>query len=282
MRIETASSHGVHLHKVLSEDAQEVRLYASPRNAPQGARHRRALRQTLRGRAHQALEGLVHRTSYARNTSTRSGSALVGSKLKAAASPSTTTSNSTPTTPHNAPRPCASLAARSPSSMMTHPGVYLPAQQSNRLGRNHPVAHLLHPHRPRGGVPLTEIRTRSTPDLSPQADSRRRASVHHRDRLSARQVLRRRLRESGETASWTTLRRILEGQQRVTATFRRADGRTLHVRSATRAEARSAGDLRCLGRRLRSGRDPQEHRVEDRWRALVVPLARFRQRNCLM
>ena len=27
MRIETASSHGVHLHKVLSEDAQEVRLY---------------------------------------------------------------------------------------------------------------------------------------------------------------------------------------------------------------------------------------------------------------
>ena len=48
------------------------------------------------------------------------------------------------------------------------------------------------------------------------------------------QVIRRRLRESGETASWTTLRRILEGQQRVTATFRRADGRTLHVRKATR------------------------------------------------
>ena len=27
VRIETASSHGVHLHKVLSEDGQEVRLY---------------------------------------------------------------------------------------------------------------------------------------------------------------------------------------------------------------------------------------------------------------
>ena len=35
-------------------------------------------------------------------------------------------------------------------------------------------------------VPLAEIRTRSTPDLSPQADSRRRASVYHRDRLSTR------------------------------------------------------------------------------------------------
>ena len=33
-----------------------------------------------------------------------------------------------------------------------------------------------------------------------------------------------------------TLRRILEGHQRITATFRRADGRTLHVRKATRAE----------------------------------------------
>ena len=51
------------------------------------------------------------------------------------------------------------------------------------------------------------------------------------------QVIRRRLRESGETASWTTLRRVLEGQQRITATFRRSDGRTLHVRKATRAEA---------------------------------------------
>ena len=50
------------------------------------------------------------------------------------------------------------------------------------------------------------------------------------------QVIRTRLRQTGENSSWTTLRRILEGQQRITATFRRADGRTLHVRKATRAE----------------------------------------------
>ena len=50
------------------------------------------------------------------------------------------------------------------------------------------------------------------------------------------QVIRRRLRQTGETASWDTLRQSLEGHQRLTATFRRADGRTLHVRKATRAE----------------------------------------------
>ena len=32
------------------------------------------------------------------------------------------------------------------------------------------------------------------------------------------QVIRTRLRQTGEKASWTTLRRILEGQQRITAT----------------------------------------------------------------
>ena len=51
------------------------------------------------------------------------------------------------------------------------------------------------------------------------------------------QTIRTRLAEHGENASWTTLRRILEGQQRVTASFRRKDGRTLHVRKATRASS---------------------------------------------
>ena len=50
------------------------------------------------------------------------------------------------------------------------------------------------------------------------------------------QVIRKRLKQRGNSSSWTTLRRILEGQQRVTVTFRRGDGRTLHVRKATRAE----------------------------------------------
>ncbi len=45
------------------------------------------------------------------------------------------------------------------------------------------------------------------------------------------------LEGSGATASWTTLRRRLAGQRRVTAVFRQADGRMLHARKATRAES---------------------------------------------
>ena len=61
------------------------------------------------------------------------------------------------------------------------------------------------------------------------------------------QVLRTRLRQAGENSSWTTLRRTLEAQQRITATFRRADGRTLHVRKATRAEPPQQAIYDALG-----------------------------------
>ncbi len=61
------------------------------------------------------------------------------------------------------------------------------------------------------------------------------------------QTIRRRLGEKGEGESWASLRAILEGQQRVTATFRRKDGRTLHVRKATRAEPEQQKIFRALG-----------------------------------
>lgn len=65
------------------------------------------------------------------------------------------------------------------------------------------------------------------------------------------QVIRKRLAERGEgscrTASWTALRRTLGGRQRVTATFKRADGRTVHIRKATRAEPNQQAILHALG-----------------------------------
>ena len=65
------------------------------------------------------------------------------------------------------------------------------------------------------------------------------------------QVIRTRLAECGDgpvrTADWTTLKRILGGRQRVTATFKRADGRTLHVRQATRPEPQQKAILDALG-----------------------------------
>ncbi len=50
------------------------------------------------------------------------------------------------------------------------------------------------------------------------------------------QAIRRKLVAKGDHLSWSGLRAILAVQQRVTATFRQRDGRTLHVRKATVAE----------------------------------------------
>ncbi len=61
------------------------------------------------------------------------------------------------------------------------------------------------------------------------------------------QVIRRRLRQHGQRESWTLLRRILNGQQRITATFRRADDCALHVRKATVAEPPQREIYQALG-----------------------------------
>ncbi|MCK5690552.1 IS1634 family transposase [Myxococcota bacterium] len=50
------------------------------------------------------------------------------------------------------------------------------------------------------------------------------------------QVIRRRLREKDIHDSWRMLRETMSTQQRITATFRRTDERTLHIRKATKAE----------------------------------------------
>ncbi len=60
------------------------------------------------------------------------------------------------------------------------------------------------------------------------------------------QIIRKRLAEKGIHARWHTLRDILASQCRVTATFRRADGRTLHVRKTTRAEPEQLKIYRAL------------------------------------
>ena len=71
------------------------------------------------------------------------------------------------------------------------------------------------------------------------------------------QVICLRLAERGDgpcrSASWTTLKRILGGRQRVTATFKRADGRTVRVRKAPRAEPRQQAIVDALGIRSSAG-----------------------------
>jgi len=50
------------------------------------------------------------------------------------------------------------------------------------------------------------------------------------------QVIRRKLKEHGINESWATLREKLGSQYRITAIFKQRDGKTLHIRQATRPE----------------------------------------------
>ena len=61
------------------------------------------------------------------------------------------------------------------------------------------------------------------------------------------QLIRRRLQAQDIHASWTRLREILNAQVRVTATFRRPDGRALHVRKTTQAEPEQCRIYQALG-----------------------------------
>lgn len=56
------------------------------------------------------------------------------------------------------------------------------------------------------------------------------------------QVIRRKLAEHGISESWASLREKLDRQYRITATFKQRDGKTLHIRHATRPEE-ELGDL---------------------------------------
>ena len=96
------------------------------------------------------------------------------------------------------------------------------------------------------------------------------------------QVIRTRLRPTGHRASWTTLRRILEGQQRITATFRRADGATLHVRKATRAEPPQQAIYDALGIDPAPGGIRKTVVQISLAHPVVVPLADLECRNQMM
>lgn len=61
------------------------------------------------------------------------------------------------------------------------------------------------------------------------------------------QIIRRHLREHDITDSWNSLSERMAGQCRITATFNRADGRTLHVRKATQPEPHQKPIYRALG-----------------------------------
>ena len=157
-------------------------------------------------------------------------------RLRAKHPPSTTRSRTPPTRP--ARRPPPSLDPSPPGRLDGHPSGRLCCAAA-RPTRRRLVAHLPTLSKPSSAH---EVRTRPRPIYHHKPQ---RADGHLFITVIAYQlvqVIRTRLRAHGEHASWTTLRRILEGQQRVTATFRRPDGRTLHAHRQAEPEQRAIYD----------------------------------------
>ena len=219
--IETRSHHKVHLHKVVDEDRGEVRLYCY-------SEERAKKEEGIARRFAERFESELRSTRGCRGPapargSTPSGSASGGQAL---------------------PRCRAALHRgrrwpwkHKPLADHAHPsGCLLSTLQCPRLGSTDLVAHLHHAHRSRSRVRSLKSELGLRPIFH---KTQNRSDGHLFITVIAYQLvqtIRRRLAEHGENASWTTLRRILQGQHRVTASFRRKDGRTLHVRKATRAE----------------------------------------------
>ena len=112
-RIETASRQGVHLHKVVSEDGHEARLYCF---SEERAGKERGIVERFASASRQTLTELSEGLSRPRTQKRVDKVCERIGRLKAnsrGASPSTTTSSSTPTPPASAPPPFASPAAPS-------------------------------------------------------------------------------------------------------------------------------------------------------------------------
>lgn len=130
---------------------------------------------------------------------------------------------------------------------LTHPGVYclrtnLPDWDPERLWRTY--------------IMLTDLETvfrtlKSELGLRPVYHHKSERCDGHRFitvlAYQFVQIIRRQLKAQGINDRWSTLRNTLSGQSRVTATFRRADHRTLHVRQATRAEPHQLRIYQALG-----------------------------------
>ena len=263
VRIETASSHGVHLHKVLSDDAQEVRLYCF---SEERAAKERGIVERFAKRFEDALTKLSHGLSKPRTHKRLDKVWQRIGRLKAQSrgvAQHYDVELDTDKTGQRVPRPCVSLRRPVAGTMMTHPGVY--CLRSNQTDWDEATLW-------RTYFTLTDleavfrslkVRTRPTPDLSPQAHPRRRPSVHHRDRLSTR---------AGDSPAPARERRDCELDHALPEPGRPATHHR-HLPTCRRAYAAcaqsdprrstSAGDLRRPRRELGPRRHPQDHRVKD-------------------
>ena len=244
--IRTASGEALHLHKTVDEEGQEARLYCY---SERRAEKEQAMTERFGKRFEQALDQLSEGLSRPRTQKRlaqvwqRIGRLKQQSRGAAQHYDVQVATDDTGDTAVGVTWTRRSV----PGTMATHPGVY--CLRSSETDWDEETLW-------RTYITLTDLEAvfrslKSELGLRP---------IYHRKPIRAEghlfvtviayqlvQVIRRRLAARGEHASWSTLRQILGGQHRITATFRCADGRTLHVRKATRAEPPQRAIYDALG-----------------------------------
>ena len=246
LTVETASKATLQLHKEVSDDGREVRLYCC---SQQRAQKERGIVERFSRRFEQGLtrlsEGLSRPRAHKGIEKVRERIGRLKEQSRGVAQHYTIE-----VLTDDSGRKAAALTwKRQPrqGSMVTHPGVY--CLRSNQTDWDEESLW-------RTYTTLTDV---EAVFRSLKSELGLRPIYHHKPVRSEGhlfltviayqlvQVIRKRLKQQGDPSSWTTLRRILEGQQRVTVTFRRGDGRTLHVRKATRAETDQKAIYDALG-----------------------------------
>ncbi len=244
--VETASKKTLQLHKQVSDDGKEVRLYC---RSQERAEKERGILERFSRRFEQGLTRLSEGLSRPR---TPKGVGKVRERIGRLKEQSRGAAQhyAVEVLTDESGEKATSLTWKRqprPGSMATHPGVYcLRSNQTDwdeeSLWRTYTL--------------LTDV---EAVFRSLKSELGLRPIYHHKPVRSEGhlfltviayqlvQVIRKRLKQRGNDSSWTTLRGILEGQQRVTVTFRRGDGRTLHVRKATRAEPDQKAIYDALG-----------------------------------
>ena len=244
--METASKTELQLHKEVSDDGEEVRLYCC---SPQRAEKEKGILERFSRRFEEGLTRLSEGLSRPR---THKGVEKVRERIGRLKEQSRGVAQHYTIevlTDESGRKATALRWKRQPrqGSMATHPGVY--CLRSNQTDWDEESLW-------RTYTTLTDV---EAVFRSLKSELGLRPIYHHKPVRSEGhlfltviayqlvQVIRKRLKQRGEASSWTTLRRILEGQQRVTVTFRRKDSRTLHVRKATRAEPDQKAIYDALG-----------------------------------
>ena len=244
--IQTQSQQTVHLHKVVATDPDEVRLYCYSEERAEkergiverfATRFEAALTKLNNGlsrpRAHKRVDQVWQRIGRLKARHTR-----VAAHYQIDVTADETGNQAVAVTWTRRPQD---------GSMLTHPGVY--CLRSSETDWDEDTLW-------RTYTTLTDVEAvfrslKSELGLRPIYHRKpQRADGHLFITVIAYQLvqlIRTRLRAHGSHAAWTTLRRLVEGQQRVTATFRRPDGRTLHVRTATQPEPEQRAVYDALG-----------------------------------